>query len=639
MLNARNKLGIKKQTNRETPLSEELESLSASRTFRITDGAIEELVLAASEERVLASKTVIDSKYEIKGLIGRGGMGAVYNAYHLSLKKDVALKTFRHGLMSSGAFMRFQREVKALAKVRSENVIQIFDFGIDAHGIPYYTMELLDGFSLADRLNSQGTLEIDETISIFTQVASALSKAHALGIVHRDIKPANIFLVPRNDHFQVKVLDFGIAKILGSETEKVDSTRTGLIFGSPLYMSPEQIRGEDADHTTDIYSFGCALFEALTGKPPYVGNSCFETMRLHQEAAIPALATTSKNEFPSVLEDLITRALAKDKSDRFSSFSEVLNILPSVIVHNSLFDSNADVEPLAESVGIQAIKKTSTASIPGIAIAAGLGLLVLTCVYVLATNVLTVEPPKTYTIKTPINLVADTSSELELKRLDSLKVPQGETGINFNDAIVTKANLAYIAKQNQLRKIRLYRCEIDNSGLEKLSNLSHLSELNLAHSNLDDQGAISISSCAGVTSLRADATQIKDSGMTALARMKRIGFLDISNTKISAQSLSKLNCSKTLRVLVLSGTAVSESSIRSFCRRNPFVTTIYIKNCTQISEETAKKLQAEFPTRISCEVLSRKNPKTKEAIEGFADTALDFSEGKTSEEIDGNIPD
>lgn len=596
-------------------------------------------MLAASEERVLASKTVIDSKYEIKGLIGRGGMGAVYNAYHLSLKKDVALKTFRHGLMSSEAFMRFQREVKALAKVRSENVIQIFDFGIDAHGIPYYTMELLDGFSLADRLNSQGILEIDETVSIFTQVASALSKAHALGIVHRDIKPANIFLVPRNDHFQVKVLDFGIAKILGSETEKVDSTRTGLIFGSPLYMSPEQTRGEDADHATDIYSFGCTLFEALTGKPPYVGNSSFETMRLHQEATIPALTTSSKNRFPSALEDLVTRALAKDRKERIGSFAEVLDSFSSVTAHEALFATNADEEPPARSTGPQAISKSSTTRLPSIPIAAALVLLCLTCLYELVNNVSTTDPPNTYTIKSPIDLVADTGKELELSRLAPQNLSPGDTTINFSDAIVTKAKLASIAKQDQLRKIRLYRCDFDNSGLDKLKNLSHLTDLNLAYSNLDDQGAISISSCAGVTSLRADATQITDSGMTALARMKRIGTLDISNTKISAQSLSKLNCSKTLRVLVLSGTAVTESSIRSFCRRNPFVTTIYIKNCMQISAETAKKLQTEFPTRIACEVLSRKNPKTKEAIEGLAGTALDFSEGKTSEESDGTTPD
>lgn len=251
-------------------MPEEFESLSASRTFSITDGAIEELVTATTGAPVLSKKAVIDSKYEIQGLIGAGGMGAVYSAHHKALDKDVALKTFRHGLMSSDAFARFQREVKALAKIRSNNVIQIFDFGVDSDNIPYYTMELLTGCSLADRLKSHGPLEAQEALAIFLQVASALSQAHAINIVHRDIKPANIFLESRSGHYHVKILDFGIAKILGSESEAGDKTNTGVIFGSPLYMSPEQTRGSDVDFKTDIYSYGCTLFETLTGTPPFV---------------------------------------------------------------------------------------------------------------------------------------------------------------------------------------------------------------------------------------------------------------------------------------------------------------------------------------------------------------------------------
>jgi serine/threonine protein kinase len=271
---------------------------------------------------------VIDQKYKIISLLGEGGMGTVYKAHHLSLNKDVALKTFRSPSLTDDSLKRFQREAQAIARLTHQNIVQVFDFGVDEDNVPYYTMEYLSGESLADRLDRQGHLSVEETLSIFLQVCAGLSLAHNKGIIHRDLKPANIFLSKEASGSRqsetVKIVDFGVAGLASDALGGQKLTKAGTIFGSPLYMSPEQSLGSLMTERSDIYSCGCALFETLTGKPPFRGNNALATMLQHQSFPAPALKSPSgEKDFPPGLIALLAGMLTKEADKRIQSFEEV----------------------------------------------------------------------------------------------------------------------------------------------------------------------------------------------------------------------------------------------------------------------------------------------------------------------------
>jgi serine/threonine protein kinase len=301
-------------------------------TFAVHNGTLEPVAeyLETTPVVALAEGVVIDSKYKIIGKIGEGGMGTVYKVHHLLLQKDMALKTFRSHTLSTESWERFQREARAIAKLKHKNIVEVFDFGIAASNVPYYTMELLSGESVAERLTRCGKIELLEALQMFLQAADALAYAHRQHIVHRDIKPANIFLQEqqsaRSEKFQVKIVDFGVAKLAeeSSSDENQGLTQSGMIFGSPLYMSPEQSLGLSVDQRTDIYSFGCALFESLVGQPPFVGETALLTLLDHQTKTAPKLKDALPDVvLPQRLEGLMVRLLAKTPEKRYQTFEAV----------------------------------------------------------------------------------------------------------------------------------------------------------------------------------------------------------------------------------------------------------------------------------------------------------------------------
>jgi serine/threonine protein kinase len=275
----------------------------------------------------MGGKHIIDGKYRLLSLLGEGGMGSVYRVRHLFLNKEMAFKTFRKATLSPLAWRRFQREAKAIGKLTHSNIVQVFDFGICEGNVPYYTMELLSGRSLAEKLKTDGRMSLEAALPVFISIASALSHAHNLGIVHRDIKPDNIFLdQASNGKVVAKVVDFGLAKLATSQgVEGQMETSGGLIFGSPFYMSPEQSTGKTTDSRSDIYSFGCTFFEVLTGRPPFAGQSAFDTIQMHLQDASPLLVDVNPAlGFNQMLEDIMKKLLAKDLVRRYQSFEEVL---------------------------------------------------------------------------------------------------------------------------------------------------------------------------------------------------------------------------------------------------------------------------------------------------------------------------
>lgn len=271
--------------------------------------------------------TILNGTYEIQESIGRGGMGVVYRARDILMERTVAIKMLHAHLVSDqSSFQRFQQEARAASAINHPNVITAYDFGISESGQPYLIMDFIQGQSLSATIEECNGLEQTRAINIFVQCCDALHVAHSRGVVHRDLKPSNIMIVKNRDTPDfVKIVDFGIAKLLpGSSKQSHNLTQTGELFGSPLYMSPEQFLGKKLDERTDIYSIGCVMYEGLAGHPPFSGEHVLETMYKHlNDPPVKFSATRADLSISPKLEAVVMRALEKDPDQRFQSMSEL----------------------------------------------------------------------------------------------------------------------------------------------------------------------------------------------------------------------------------------------------------------------------------------------------------------------------
>ncbi|MFP4597088.1 MAG: protein kinase domain-containing protein [Persicimonas sp.] len=263
----------------------------------------------------------IVGRFEITNLLGFGGMGAVYEAVQRNMKRSVAIKIIPSHDPTTTA--RFKREAVTISQLHHPNTVTVFDYGETDQGMLFLAMEMLTGRTLSDLIEKEAPLEPARAAHIASQVCRALGEAHKSAIVHRDIKPDNIFLIEVDDDPDfVKVLDFGIAKIVRGE-DNVELTGTGRIIGTPKYMSPEQILAEPIDHRSDLYSLGCILFEMLCGNPPFQDSSTTKLMLAHAHQTPPTFAERLPNQalarIPGPLEQVVRRALSKSPSERQAS--------------------------------------------------------------------------------------------------------------------------------------------------------------------------------------------------------------------------------------------------------------------------------------------------------------------------------
>jgi serine/threonine protein kinase len=274
----------------------------------------------------LISQLVAD-RYQVLRKLGEGGMGSVYLAEHVVIEKKFALKVLAPELARrSDLVARFLQEARSASRIGHENVIDIMDFGQSPDGLVYIAMEFLDGKDLGEIVRSKGAMQWTEARDIVLQICRALRAAHDKGIVHRDMKPENIFLIQREGqpHF-VKILDFGIAKVMGLDPNGPRLTRTGMIFGTPEYMAPEQAEGKDTDHRADIYAVGCIMYHLLTGQTPFVAESFMTMLTKHlMEEPVPPSARRPDLVITPEMDGLVLKALEKDREKRWQSMAELL---------------------------------------------------------------------------------------------------------------------------------------------------------------------------------------------------------------------------------------------------------------------------------------------------------------------------
>ncbi|MCA9804611.1 MAG: protein kinase [Cyanobacteria bacterium HKST-UBA02] len=306
-----------------------LREVSQEDTVLRTDApsSTESKAIGGGSQAVIGS-TLAGNIY-VEELIGKGGMSSVFKGRHTQIDRPVAVKVMHEHLVSEeNALLRFQKEAQAAGKLDHPNIVKVADFRVGEGGFSFLVMDYVPGVSLAQAIRKQGVLSCRQAVDIFSQACDALQHAHSHGVIHRDLKPSNIMLVDSESEDgkpQVKLLDFGIAKILpqhGGSGQKL--TQTGEVFGSPLYMSPEQCMGKPLDVRSDIYSMGCLMYETLTGTPPIVGANTFETFFKHT-TEMPASIKTHRSDLPNYreIDAIILKAMAKNPADRYQSMAEL----------------------------------------------------------------------------------------------------------------------------------------------------------------------------------------------------------------------------------------------------------------------------------------------------------------------------
>jgi len=277
---------------------------------------------------------ILDSKYELIRRLGQGGMGAVYRARRKHIGDEVAIKVLLDKFVAgSEATERFRREARAAAMLRHPNVVAIHDFseGSGVSSPAYIVMELVEGRSLRDLLDQEGRIGAERLITLMRGVCSGVGAAHRKGVVHRDLKPDNIIIIPperAGDQETVKVIDFGIAKLREADAG-AGLTQTGVLIGTPFYMSPEQCLGDPLDARSDVYSIGAILYEMLAGAPPFTGNSPTAVLARHlTETATPL----DQLGVPARLASVPGRALAKDPQERYQTVDDLFSDLSNAVI-------------------------------------------------------------------------------------------------------------------------------------------------------------------------------------------------------------------------------------------------------------------------------------------------------------------
>jgi serine/threonine protein kinase len=594
-----------------------------------------------------ATGDVLGGTYKIIDFLGQGGMGFVYRVEHLLMAKELALKVLRTEQISAVIWRRFQTEAQAIARLDHPNVVKIYDMGQSQDGVPYYTMDLLLGESLADFLDREDVLTVEQALPIFRQVCAGLAYAHDRGIIHRDIKPANIMLLTEPQG-AIKIVDFGIAKLSNNGEAGQGLTRPGEVFGSPLYMSPEQCLGLAIDHRTDIYSVGITFFEALTGRAPFIGRSAVETTAMHQSDTTPLLKDIGDSEYPQKLERIIAKMLAKSPEQRYQSLADAANellLLERALGRSSHLQADNDNEDGSEAVN--EVEPDLAERIRSAAKPLTLGFILLTCTVLFASQILNSAPKRKAaaiaSLPVPVkNYDAFTRENAEKRdplfepeigpdkpffskvvgsgakavrhftlpdklNLGSIKYgpdmkeskkAQGsfdlpEKGLRKLTVSQESATHSKIFKRFQDGDFQLFNCKTTEGAhddlIENISHINSITELNIRGNDLSNACVPAIAKLTNLAQLSAGETDITGDALAATAIPMRLVYLSLENNKNCSPLVQAMKTSQKADHLCLAGSDLVGADIVALSTM-PRLTKLEIGHNKSLDDEDLKPL-------------------------------------------------
>lgn len=531
----------------------------------------EDSPISVSYSEQLTGK-VVAARYQLDRLLGSGGMSVVYQGRGLAAGWQIAFKVMhRHCAPQGKSLQRFLQEGKALSKLDNRNIVKVYEYGVHEGATPYMVMEYVDGKTLSALLEAEYKLSVAQVVDIAIQMCNALEHAHMLRVIHRDLKPSNIIV--KDDEFGgelVKIVDFGIAKI-ASESQ-MQLTNTGEVFGSPLYMSPEQCFGGQLDQRTDLYSLGCIMYECLTGAPPIIGDSLLTTMMLHQQQTPLRLREATLGEvFPEELERITAKLLAKAPEDRYRYAGEVKFELENLKRRGyATCEESASVQPQSMSddffknIRLQSAErhgltperlkaKTNGSEVFSARLMAQLAVLVQAAPFLSLFGVLIVFLVFT---ASKGNLSWNTPAPLAPVKEDKMAVNDGREKAQPKDESLQAKIKRFAAEAEpkiwnglyQRRPVSLQASDLaDLTHWENLAQLDRLRSLNLT--GLQQPPPLQHLSKLHLNSLKLSGTTISG-GLASLAHIPGLLDLDLSRTEIRDSDLAQLNPS--LRDLNLS---------------------------------------------------------------------------------------
>ena len=566
-------------------------------------------------------------------VLGKGSLGTVYLSRDKLLNKNVAVKII-HNLQPKH-LVTFQNEAKAISKLDHPGIVKVLDFGASEAGTPYMVLEFLPGESLADLLERKGRLNWYFSLRVICQVLNGLAHAHKSGIFHRDIKPSNIFLAEfSEDHLEVKLIDFGIAKLADQDSSEDEDNVT--IAGTPLYMSPDQSRGKIYDARSEVYSIGCVLFECIAGVPPFIGDSNIATLNLHANEPIPSLTSYASADVIPKIDQVVARALAKEPAKRFQSASAFEQALTDIL--NPSDELTATITAMS-----QGMKNTNNWTTPIIiSVAVLLGALSFIPVYFLLGNKQDIYSKhfKNTDTRTEFHserLRAESNPDylsgngpkwkmsgeqarakyIEDKDLESLnRFPEAESVKIKAPNKVTGKGFSLLKDKSKVKKLSIESPYLNDEGLFEIAKLKNLHNLSIRYS--DKFTATGLNAVLKRNKIRtlgiSRIDQIAPDILSAIGNYKNIVHLNLSELKpISHKQLEEIIKDNRIKELKLEGCDVDDSYI-------PILTHSKIQELniaeTQITD-SGLKLLAKLKTLKILRVSLDKNKITTNSLENL----------------------
>jgi serine/threonine protein kinase len=502
---------------------------------------------------------VINERYKVIEELGRGGMGVVYRVQQIALGREMALKTLDGTDIKDATWLRFQQEAKATSLLDHPNLISVHDYGIIDGKHPFFVMDLVEGVTLSQLISQSGPLSVEKAIPIFIQVCFGLAYAHELGIVHRDLKPSNIMVLKSEGGdgiTPVKIVDFGIAKLKAPEgTEIQGLTKTGEIFGSPLYMSPEQCLGIKIDHRSDIYAIGCVLFEALTGLPPFMGNSALATMMMHQTEKPPTLKeTTLGKEFPSEIQEIVSRLLEKEPNARYQSLGALAHDLSLLQQGNATLS----LQKLQSTTEEQQAQSNKDVMMYAAVICLIISIFVGTAVYYIKDQIdhqhytknleseiaavkvadAKVAASQSPSISVQTSVITNERGE-KVRRINFIKEAGFFNVVGNENPIVAKGQFEIPADKSIHFRSKLDEVFCKPGFFLQFQN-DDITELTLSESALSDEDLKDIGNFQGLRYLDISATDVSDNCLVYLNRLPKLNSLNVGYNRITEAGILKV---------------------------------------------------------------------------------------------------
>jgi serine/threonine protein kinase len=489
-----------------------------------------------ADEQLLQPGDFVAEKLRVLGFLGSGGMSHVYKCEDISLSRVVAVKTLRTGF-TEDSLRRLQTEGKAIAALDHPNIVKLYGLRVGANSVPVLTMEFVDGISLASLLEKEGALSVSRSLRIALQIAEALTVAQRKDIIHRDLKPSNIMILNAGAlDEKVKILDFGIAKIQNDLS--IQATRTGDVFGTPQYMSPEQALGKKVDGRTDQYSLGCVLFEMLCGHPPFEQDNMVLMLIAHAQVQVPPLSKSMKEAPSKKLEAVVSKLLQKDPENRYDLMYDV----SQAIFHATTASGAAPGRMIGIALALVAIvAAVFVFNIRGTEnkVMSGQSLVDKSAA---TQKVPTRAPSSEAAVELGLSVPAKLASSNELSRVDQIILSNlseylHKDNLTIEGKDITDAGLKRMGRINGLTKISVRKChDITAAGVASIAHLP-------------------------LTSLNVEDTNVKDDVAEILCTMPTLEELILTETEVTTKTCAQIVCLPALKVLKLRETKIDASAL------------------------------------------------------------------------------